>query len=130
MPTVIRNGWKRGDYLMVDDISGFTEWRSNMVRRYDGIMMKRSGNQDEIGRHPQEFVRAKPDPRPLTEIRLLTDTTAYDPALDVPENTISSGAASHLYNFRIEEPSGGMEIAPDGISMASARACARFFVVT
>ena len=132
MPTGVRNGWRRGSYLVVDDYSGFPEWKENIARTWDGFLVRRSGNEQELQRHPQTFVRAKPDPRPLTEVRLLTDTTAYDPALDVPVNTnVVDGPGAHLFGiFAIEAPFGGMEIAPDGISMASARTCARFFVVT
>ena len=101
----IRNGWRIGDHLVVDDLSGFVEWASDCVKRYDGILMLRRGNQDEVARHPQEFVKARRDPKALRDIR-------PEPLVDAPINTIvgliyavngnlvtrPNGAATHLFS--------------------------------
>ena len=55
-----------GDYLMVDDESGRTYYRSEMVRRWDGAWVH--WTQDEP-RHPQEFVKALRDPAALRDTR-------------------------------------------------------------
>ncbi len=62
----IRNRHRIGDYLMVDDESGFTHYASDMRRIWNGTFRRR--NQFET-RQPQEFVRAGADPRALRHIR-------------------------------------------------------------
>lgn len=63
---MIRNTHKVGDYLAVDDESGFTAYASEMARDWDGQWRHKS-NLD--GRHPQLDVRPKMDPRPLKDVR-------------------------------------------------------------
>lgn len=60
-----RNRHKRGDYLMRDDESGIVHYASDMVRRWDGHFVHHTQNET---RNPQEFVVAKPDPKPLKHI--------------------------------------------------------------
>lgn len=69
MSTGIRNGWRLNHWLMKSDLDGLTYWDDELVQRYDGVWMKRSGSEEEIPRHPQEFVRALRDPEALKHIR-------------------------------------------------------------
>lgn len=70
---MIRNKHRVGDYLMVDDESGFTHYASEMVERWDGAWVHRDNNEY---RNPQEFVRAKADPRALRNVRPQTNGAA------------------------------------------------------
>ncbi|MEE8234318.1 MAG: hypothetical protein V3R41_06535 [Gammaproteobacteria bacterium] len=101
----IRNKHRIGDYLMVDDESGFTFYRSEMVRRWDGAYVHVNNN--EI-RNPQEFVRAKNDPKALDVVRpevALSAACAVFFDLFVPGTSIETafGAASHLFDVGIGE---------------------------
>src|SRR3546814_19837690 len=73
----IRNTHRVGDYLMTDAESGYVHYASEMVERWDGQFVHHINNE---GRHPQEFVKARNDPRALRNVRLdefshITDTT-------------------------------------------------------
>lgn len=96
--TGLRNGHRVGDYLMLDDESGFAEWRSNMLRIWDGTYRRR--DQFET-RQPQEFVYARNDPKALRHVR-------PEPDVIIPVNAISgtvgdtnvpspTGPAAHLF---------------------------------
>jgi len=62
----IRNRHRVGDHLMMDDESGLVHYRSEMVERWDGLWVR--GDQNEV-RNPQEFVRARSDPRAIRGVR-------------------------------------------------------------
>jgi hypothetical protein len=49
-----------GDWNCIDDESGFKCKASEMVRRWDGYMVKRGGGGDEQ-RHPQDLIRIRPE---------------------------------------------------------------------
>ena len=91
---------------MVCDRSGFTVWRSDCVKQWDGLLVHKRFAE---ARHPQDFLRAKreslvvPDARPERAIAdetfvgpLVTETTAADSIVvylsngDLHRNTISS----------------------------------------
>lgn len=76
----IRNRHRVGDYLMVDDESGFVHYRSEMVKIWDGTWRHKKMFET---RQPQEFVQAPADPKALRHIR--PDTPA-----PVPVNTVSA----------------------------------------
>ena len=80
----IRNTHKVGDYLMTDDESGFVHYASEMRRIWDGTY--RRHNQFET-RQPQEFVRARNDPKALRHVRPEDIAT-------VPINTVSATVGS------------------------------------
>lgn len=62
----VRRRHKVGDWLVTDDESGIVNYRSEMVRRWDGLMVR----QDQYEtRQPQEFVKAKTDPYAVSPIR-------------------------------------------------------------
>lgn len=70
-----RRGSKH-DYLVVSDRSGFVYPASEMVTQWDGLLVHRSEVEE---RNPQEFVRARKDPEPLTDVRPRGDTGQYCP---------------------------------------------------
>lgn len=92
-----RNNWKRGDHLVVDDETGFVEYASNMVRRWDGAIVRR--DQDEPI-EPQWFIRSRPDPRPVSPVR--TEPRPSAACETIPPYDASGGlrpisAATHLF---------------------------------
>lgn len=107
----IRNRIKVGDYLMVDDESGLTHYASEMVKIWDGSWRHRSNYET---RQPQEFVKARRDPKALRNVRA-------EPLVAPPFNALGAfignttvpvgtgGAAAHLYDLGI----GDMEIGYD-----------------
>lgn len=85
---------------MTDDLSGHVHYASEMVQRWDGTWMLRSGNEDEIGKHPQLFVRAKDDPKALTDVRPRVASTAVsfiDVDLVQGVKKPNPGPADHLF---------------------------------
>ena len=97
--TGIRNRHKLGDYLLLDDESGFTEYRSNCRQIWDGTWRHKS--QFET-RQPQEFVRALSDPKALRHIRpegLVEVPETTSPNL-VGESSVLTpiGPAWHIFN--------------------------------
>jgi len=49
---------RHGDWRIIDDLTGFEIWASESVRQWNGLRVHRD-NADY--RHPQEFVRGRPD---------------------------------------------------------------------
>jgi len=100
----LRNRHRIGDYLIVDDESGLTIYASQARKLWDGTMRHFKSYET---RHPQEFVRAKSDPKPLMDVR-------PRPASPLPFNgdlifvgntTVPApvGPATHLYDVGIGE---------------------------
>lgn len=100
----VRNRHRVGDYLIRDDESGFTIYKSEAVKIWDGTYRHKRMYET---RHPQEFVKAKRDPRALDVVR-------PEPLVDAPVNAVStligstavptpSGPASHLFDPGIGE---------------------------
>jgi hypothetical protein len=94
----IRNRHKVGDYLMQDDESGFVHYASEMMEIWDGTFRHRNNFET---RQPQEFVRAKNDPRALVDVRIEIPSSAaanvesaFVGETGVPTPT---GPASHLF---------------------------------
>ena len=102
--TGIRNRHKVGDYLVQDDENGFVYYRSQVTRVWNGTY--RRIDQYE-SRQPQEFVKARKDPKALTVVRpedtLALPTTAE--LAEIGESGVSTptGPASHLFNPGIGE---------------------------
>lgn len=91
-------GWKRKDWLVKDEESGFTEYASKMARDYYGVLkLKSQGDRA----HPQDFIRAKEDPYPVDPIH--PPLRSYDSAPDVQFYIGSTnieqpfGPATHLF---------------------------------
>jgi len=61
-----RNRWRRGKWLVRDDESGFVEYSDRVVRRWDGLYVRK--DQDEPI-DPQWFIQADSDPKPVPFVR-------------------------------------------------------------
>jgi hypothetical protein len=57
-----------GNWNVIDDESGFKCKASDMVRRWDGYMVKRGGGGDEQ-RHPQDLIRIRPEKQSAPWVR-------------------------------------------------------------
>ena len=95
-----RRGWKKGDWLVRDEESGFTEYASKVAYDYYGVL-KRKDQLDHY--HPQDFVRAKKDPYtvyPQSPPVRSYDTSAYNLGDFVGNTSVLApfGPATHLYN--------------------------------
>lgn len=94
-----RRGWKRGDWLVRDEESGFVEYASNVGRDYYGVL-KRKDQMDKV--HPQTFVKAGRDPyinSPQSDPSYTYDTSAYNVSAYVYGTNIPTpiGPATHLF---------------------------------
>jgi hypothetical protein len=78
-----------GDYLMIDDRSGFVIWGSDSQKEWTGARVYRRLWEP---RHPQDFVRGKredfavPDGRPVADPSLLPQIGPYESPLTVQGN--------------------------------------------
>jgi hypothetical protein len=94
-----RSGWKRGDHLVMDEESGFTRYASEVGYDYYGVLKDKR----QLDRaNPQDFVRAKEDPYPVSPIHPPLrhyDLCATKAGLEVGTTGIRrpTGPASHLY---------------------------------
>lgn len=101
----IRNAIRPGDYLMVDDESGLTHYASEMTQIWDGSWRHWSNVEH---RNPQEFVKARNDPKPLTNVRPDGFSPVIDNTLDLVVGetsvpTIINGPAYHLFQPGIDK---------------------------
>jgi hypothetical protein len=71
-----------GDFLRIDDRSGFCVYASETRKEWNGAIVDRRSYE---ARHPQDFVRARvdrqrvPDPRPRPTDVFVEITNPYDP---------------------------------------------------
>ncbi len=86
----VRNAHRVGDYLMVDSESGFVHYRSEMVQIWDGTWRHRDNFET---RQPQEFIRAKNDPKALKNVQ--PEPAFAEPSLITP---LTVGQTSALTN--------------------------------
>jgi len=103
-----RHRWRVGDHLVVDDDTGFTRYRSQMRKRWDGALVDAKGFER---RQPQEFVQAKSDPYAVSDIRIAAPVSAVCNTIGVyiGATTVrvpTNNAAAHLYDPGV----GSMEI--------------------
>ena len=113
-----RRGWKKGEWLVRDEESGFVEFGSNFRRDYYGVL-KRKDQADPV--HPQLFIRAKNDPfitYPQAPVEYVYDVSAYNVSAFVYGTTIPipQGPAYHLFfaNAGVSDPGiGDMTIGTD-----------------
>lgn len=61
-----RNRWRRGQWLVRDDESGFVHYADQVVRRWDGMYVRK--DQDEPI-DPQWFITAESDPTNVPFVR-------------------------------------------------------------
>jgi hypothetical protein len=121
-----------GDYLVVDDRSGFTRWRSHCVRQWNGLIVHRSIYDS---RHPQDYLRARredfrlPDARPEGRIedQVFVGPLVTEIAADVPGFDDMYAPMGPLGVFAVgQTDDGGVEIesnlaGADSITVASVR---------
>ena len=114
-----RSGWKRGEWLVRDEESGFVEYGSNVTRDYYGVLTRKDQADKQ---HPQDFVMARQDPYtqlPQASPAYTYDTSAYNVSAFVYGTTIPApvGPATHLFNPAIVQAGnpgiGEMEVGLD-----------------
>jgi hypothetical protein len=77
--------YRPGDYYIICDVTGFKIRRSEAVRTWDGLLVRRD---QADPRHPQEFVRARadlqavPEPRPQPADYFLTENEVTPDSLE------------------------------------------------
>ena len=85
----MRNYYKRGDYNAICDVCGFKYKASQLKKRWDGLYVC---EQDWETRHPQEFLRTKPDIQtPAWTRPEQTDTFIDITYVDTQNNDIPEG---------------------------------------
>lgn len=108
----IRNTHRVGDHLIIDEESGHTVYRSQVTKIWNGTFRRHKSFE---ARQPQEFVRARRDPKALTDVRPEAKFAAVNNAICVGVDTIgetnipviSNGPATHLYDVGIGEAAVG-----------------------
>jgi hypothetical protein len=94
-----RRGWKRGDWLVKDEESGFTTYGSKVAYDYWGVLkLKEQGDKA----HPQMFVKAGGDPYPVYPVNPPLRDFSLDESVigfDVGTTTVDvpDGPALHLF---------------------------------
>lgn len=104
----MRNRWRVGDHLMVDDDTGFVRYRSQLRKRWDGQWVDAKGFER---RQPQEFVQARSDPYAVSDTRIVeaVATACNTIGVYIGATTVrvpTNNAAAHLYDPGV----GSMEI--------------------
>jgi hypothetical protein len=61
-----RNRWRKGRWLVTDDESGFVHYSDQVVRRWDGLYVRK--DQDEPP-DPQWYITAESDPKGVPFVR-------------------------------------------------------------
>ena len=61
-----RNRWRKGRWLVTDDESGFVHYSDQVVRRWDGLYVRK--DQDEPP-DPQWYITAESDPKSVPFVR-------------------------------------------------------------
>lgn len=94
-----RRGWKKGDWLVKDEESGFTTYGSKVGYDYYGVLKVKKQFDPA---HPQDFVKALDDPTPVYPVsepfrafNLTESVIGFDvgtTTIDTPE-----GPALHLF---------------------------------
>ena len=94
----MRNGWKKGDFLIIDSESGMTRFSSDVRKDYTGERVTKRYSDHE---QPQDFVRPATDPKPIpfanpsnTSYTISVSASAFVGNTTVPTKM---GPASHLF---------------------------------
>lgn len=101
----MRSGWKKGDWLVIDEESGVVTYASRTRKDFKGnIVRKRWADAEQ----PQDFIKAKSDPYPLpfsnspdNNQTIANFVPVYVGNTTVP--TFPYGVANHLYDPGIGE---------------------------
>lgn len=94
----MRNGWKKGQFLIIDSESGMTRYSGEVRRDYTGERVTKRYSDNE---QPQDFVRPARDPRPIP----FANPGIQDFIIDVSASNFVGntsvpapiGAATHLF---------------------------------
>lgn len=108
---------RNGEFLRIDDRTGFTEWSGDTVKEWTGAIVHRSKYE---ARHPQDFIRARRehfrvhDPRPDVSIASINSVGLLitEIAEDVPGNNneyAPMGALGHFALGQAEDDFGDQE---------------------
>lgn len=62
----IRRGYREGDHLVTDDVTGFVRRASETSKRWDGMIVDARNYET---RHPQDYVRTRPDRQTVSDPR-------------------------------------------------------------
>lgn len=95
-----RRGWKKGDWLVKDEESGFTTYGKSVAYDYYGVLKdKKQGDRA----HPQDFIRAKSDPYavdpinpPLRDFSLSESVIGFT----IGETSVATPTGPALHLFR------------------------------
>jgi hypothetical protein len=75
--------YRSGDWYAICDQCGLRGWASEMVKRWDGMMVHAAPHHGCFEhRHPQDFVRAVPDNKPLPWTRPDLDGSSIAPTIN------------------------------------------------
>ena len=96
---MIRNEWRVGDFLVVDDESGLVTYASETAKLWDGSIRHIDSFET---RQPQEFVRAPKENAPLKDTRpeALTSAASESQPLYIGTTSIlfpTASPASHIF---------------------------------
>lgn len=88
-------GWEIGKWIVICDVCGFKKLNTEVRKRWDGLIVCQ---EDFETRHPQEFIRPRPDDQSVPFTRpepadTFVDVTYADigPSGDIPEGTFNNG---------------------------------------
>lgn len=93
-----RNGWRKGEFLIIDSESGMTRYSGDVKKDYTGEMVtKRFADYEQ----PQDFIRPNDDPRsiPFANPGIQNFQVGNCIPVDVGETTRPTpfGPANHLF---------------------------------
>lgn len=94
----MRNGWRKGQFLIIDSESGMTRYSGQVKKDYTGEMVTKRYTDCE---QPQDFIKPSDDPRPIPFSN--PGLQSFDVSTCLPEfvgmtNVFTPfGAANHLF---------------------------------
>lgn len=93
-----RNGWRKGEFLIIDSESGMTRYSGQVKKDYTGEMVTKRFSDYE---QPQDFIRPNDDPRPipfanpgLQDFQVSASASFYIGRTTIPT---PPGPSSHLF---------------------------------
>lgn len=100
----IRNSWKSGDWLIIDEESGVTRYASEVRKDFRGLYVTKTYADDE---QPQDFIKALDDPRPVPYSnqpdRDWDICVMLPPSIGETHVPTPKGPADHLFVYGIGE---------------------------
>ena len=104
-----RSGWKRGDWLVIDEESGVTRYASQVDSDFRGLYVTRDYNDEE---QPQNFVRPLDDPieLPFTSLPNRNFTVCNAIPFFIGRTSIRSDITGIGSNYFAPQPVGSAEV--------------------